>query len=51
MNSFVWTLALGPDGSLYVGGDFITAGDKVSSHIAQWNGDALRRYLPLILHQ
>jgi hypothetical protein len=47
----VYALAFSPDGSLYVGGDFTTAGDKVSSHIAQWNGAALRRYLPLILHQ
>jgi hypothetical protein len=47
----VFALAVGRDGSLYAGGRFTSVGDQVSSNIAQWNGDALRRYLPLIMHQ
>jgi hypothetical protein len=39
----VLALAFGPDGSLYAGGGFSTAGDKSSSAIAQWNGEAVRR--------
>ena len=35
-NAHVSTLAFVPDGSLYVGGDFTTAGGKPSSRIARW---------------
>jgi hypothetical protein len=37
---YVLAMAPGPDGSLYVGGKFITAGGKPSSYIAQWTGAA-----------
>jgi WD40 repeat protein len=38
--SYCWVLALafGPDGSLYAGGGFDTAGGKPSSHFALWTG-------------
>ena len=31
-------MAVGPDGSIYAGGAFITAGDVVANHIARWDG-------------
>ena len=34
----VFALKFDPDGSLYAGGDFTTAGGKPSSDIAQWTG-------------
>jgi hypothetical protein len=35
---FVYDLAFGPDGSLYAGGDFTTAGGVAANHIARWDG-------------
>ena len=42
-NNWIYAQAFGPDGLLYAGGTFSTAGDKVSVRIAQWNGEAVRR--------
>ena len=36
--SYVVALAFGPDGSLYAGGWFTTAGGTPASHIARWDG-------------
>lgn len=33
-------LAIGPDGSLYVGGDFTTAGGQPVNYVARWDGAA-----------
>ncbi len=33
-------LALAPDGTLYAGGDFTTAGGVSANHVAMWNGSA-----------
>jgi hypothetical protein len=38
MNSSVRTLAVAPDGSLYAGGDFTTAGAVMTNRIARWDG-------------
>lgn len=40
MNGQVSTIALGPDGTLYAGGDFTTAGGTAAARIAKWNGSA-----------
>ena len=40
MNTYVYALAVGPDGSLYAGGDFTTAGGVAAHHIARWDGTA-----------
>jgi WD40 repeat protein len=47
----VLALAFGPDGSLYAGGRFTTAGGKPSSHIAQWTGEVPRpvAWFPAVL--
>ena len=37
-NTYVAALAIGPDGSLYAGGDFTAAGGVVAANIARWNG-------------
>ena len=34
----VFALAVGGDGSLYVGGNFATAGDTLASRVARWDG-------------
>jgi hypothetical protein len=40
-NSVVYALAIGPDGSLYAGGEFTSAGGVANtSRIAKWNGTA-----------
>jgi len=36
----VYALAVGPDGSVYAGGDFATAGGVTVNHIARWDGSA-----------
>ncbi len=38
MSDTVRALAVGPDGSLYVGGDFTTAGAVAANYIARWDG-------------
>ena len=38
----VAALALGPDGSLYAGGEFTTAGGVTANHVARWDGSAWR---------
>ena len=38
MNGFVDALAFGPDGSLYAGGKFTTAGGVTANGIARWDG-------------
>ena len=40
MNAAVYALAVGPDGSLYAGGSFTTAGGVAASAIARWDGGA-----------
>jgi hypothetical protein len=40
MDDQVFALALGPDGTLYAGGAFTTAGGTAASKIASWNGSA-----------
>ena len=40
MNSSVFALAFGPDGSLYAGGRFTAAGGGSANHIARWDGAA-----------
>jgi hypothetical protein len=42
LDSYAYALAVGPDGSLVVGGSFNTAGGKPSSRIARWTGAAVR---------
>ena len=42
MNSTVHALAVGPDGSLYAGGAFSTAGGTPANYIARWDGSAWR---------
>ena len=37
MNSSVYALTYGPDGSLYAGGDFTTAGGVAANYIARWD--------------
>jgi trimeric autotransporter adhesin len=46
-----WVYALLPDekGNLYVGGNFTTAGEKISTFIARWEISAFHLYLPLIV--
>ena len=39
-NPVVLALAFGPDGSLYAGGDFSTAGGSAANSIASWDGTA-----------
>lgn len=34
----VYTLAIGPDGSLYAGGSFLTAGGVTVNYMARWDG-------------
>ncbi|MEX2400511.1 MAG: T9SS type A sorting domain-containing protein [Rhodothermales bacterium] len=36
MNSTVYALSVGPDGTLYAGGSFTRAGDAAASYIAMW---------------
>ena len=38
LNGAVRALAVGPDGSVYAGGDFTTAGSVAANHIARWDG-------------
>ncbi len=38
MNDDVYALAFGPDGSLYAGGSFTTAGEVAANYIARWDG-------------
>jgi hypothetical protein len=38
MNSSVYELAVAPDGSLYAGGAFTTAGGVAANGIARWDG-------------
>jgi hypothetical protein len=40
MNGIVDDLVLGPDGTLYAGGSFTTAGGGGANRIAKWNGSA-----------
>jgi hypothetical protein len=40
MNDQVLALAVGPDGTLYAGGLFTTAGGGAANYIAKWNGTA-----------
>lgn len=40
MNNIVNTLTIGPDGSLYAGGDFTTAGGTTVNRIARWDGSS-----------
>ena len=40
MNLPVWALAVGSDGTLYAGGDFITAGGVTVNRVARWTGSA-----------
>jgi hypothetical protein len=41
LNSYVYALALGPDGTLYAGGNFINAGGVANAdYIAAWDGSA-----------
>ena len=40
LDSWVSDLAVGPDGSLYAGGDFAIAGDVAANRIARWDGAA-----------
>ncbi|MCA9118456.1 MAG: WD40 repeat domain-containing protein, partial [Planctomycetaceae bacterium] len=35
---YVYALAIGPDGSLYAGGGFTTAGEVTANYIARWDG-------------
>jgi len=37
---YVFALAFGPDGSLYVGGSFTTADGVTANNIARWNGSS-----------
>lgn len=39
-NNTVQTIAVGPDGSLYAGGDFTSIGGVAAVRIAKWNGTA-----------
>ena len=38
MNGSVWALCFGPDGTLYAGGEFTTAGGVTANRVAAWNG-------------
>jgi hypothetical protein len=40
MDNGVYALAIGPDGTLYAGGDFTTAGGGAANYIASWDGAA-----------
>ena len=40
LNGEVNAVAVGPEGSLYVGGFFTTAGDGAANSIARWDGSA-----------
>jgi len=40
MNGIVYVLAIGPDGALYAGGTFTTAGGGAASRIAKWDGSS-----------
>lgn len=40
MNNIVFALAAGPDGTLYAGGRFTTAGGGAANRIASWNGSS-----------
>jgi hypothetical protein len=40
MNGYIYVLAQGPDGSIYAGGAFTTAGGTTVNNIAKWNGSA-----------
>lgn len=42
MDSVVAALAIGPDGSLYAGGNFTHAGGVFANHIARWDGSRWR---------
>ena len=45
VNNWVFALAVRPDGLLYAGGRFTTAGGIPASHVARWDG-ATRRGIP-----
>lgn len=36
----IYAIAVAENGTLYVGGDFVTAGGKTANNIARWNGSA-----------
>jgi len=38
MNGLITALAIAPDGSIYAGGSFTTAGGNSAMRIAKWNG-------------
>jgi hypothetical protein len=40
MSSAVFALAIGPDGTLYAGGDFTTAGGGAANRVASWDGSS-----------
>lgn len=40
VDSEVWSLAVTPDGSVYAGGSFITAGEILANRVARWDGTA-----------
>ena len=40
VNSFINVMAVAPDGTLYVGGNFTTAGGVTVNYVAKWNGSA-----------
>lgn len=40
MSATVYALAIGPDGYLYAGGNFLTAGGTTVNYVAKWDGSA-----------
>ena len=40
LNGAVYALAIGPDGYLYAGGNFTTAGGTTVNYVAKWDGSA-----------
>ncbi len=40
MNGTVWALAVSGNGDVYAGGEFTTAGEKNTNHIARWDGSS-----------
>jgi hypothetical protein len=40
MNQRVWSMVVSPDGTLYAGGSFTTAGGTSANRIASWNGSS-----------
>lgn len=39
-NATIWTLAIGPDGLVYAGGDFTSIGGTAATRVAYWDGAA-----------